>query len=649
MDASVSVADVTVNCGILHVGADISLIATNSLSLSGAGSILHLEGGTITSASYTQVVGAFLRGYGTIDAESSTIFGDVVPGKVFLDSTCDQECQDGFSNSVPEVGRFEFIGGRNTFNGATLWLKALDDGSVDVLYFASPLIFSGAQTQIWTDFSSSLSGISVEPIVSPNGIIVETDTPAVNQRTEYYPWHTTCQDACYQRMLSEVPPPPPCPACDADPCGLDENGKQCPLNCDMCEWQYPTDDSRYCQCPNTATECSLCAYESPDPRFCECYPGDASCSNRKMSTQPLLRRQHHRRLHAQKSEIHHRFCILPGPPTPGETGSGTSDFCPEGSGGALSFTIGTGSSCSLAAPAGCSVECGSNGQCNSFSGTCICNDGWQGDFCDVPKCDTTCGGDVQGACEFLPGASAPECVCISPYSGSDCSQVICSPVCLNSGTCIVGGEGTAICSCTSGFEGTDCSTVVAAGSCPSCGSHGTCGGAANGYQCICDNGWDGTQCEVPRCPGYVAGVASNCNGNGQCLALNGATTPSCTCVAGWEGEDCSTPACFSDRCKNGGTCSVTNGKLQCSCPSGWAGSTCTLAVSPSATGSDGLPRNTQIAIGVGVSVAGLAIIAIVVVILVSTARKRRMWADVRGRVAAINNPHAQFGNSNSTE
>lgn len=37
----------------------------------------------------------------------------------------------------------------------------------------------------------------------------------------------------------------------------------------------------------------------------------------------------------------------------------------------------------------------------------------------------------------------------------------------------------------------------------------------------------------------------------------------CTCPSGYSGKDCTIDPCSSQPCKNGGTCSVSNGNFFC--------------------------------------------------------------------------------------
>ncbi len=55
------------------------------------------------------------------------------------------------------------------------------------------------------------------------------------------------------------------------------------------------------------------------------------------------------------------------------------------------------------------------------------------------------------------------CVCLSGFSGRDCSLFDCSSsVCENKGECAIASDGFGICKCASGFTGFDCSTPVSA-------------------------------------------------------------------------------------------------------------------------------------------------------------------------------------------
>lgn len=106
--------------------------------------------------------------------------------------------------------------------------------------------------------------------------------------------------------------------------------------------------------------------------------------------------------------------------------------------------------------AGCSekcddVNCLNGGACND--GTCVCPDGFRGEFCQTvdPCADITCqngGTCLDGTCDCPDGFSGEFC-----ETEELCAQVVCE----NGGTCVNGD-----CDCTEPYTGTNCQTEVRA-------------------------------------------------------------------------------------------------------------------------------------------------------------------------------------------
>ncbi|MBQ7412843.1 MAG: hypothetical protein IJV07_01020 [Alphaproteobacteria bacterium] len=98
------------------------------------------------------------------------------------------------------------------------------------------------------------------------------------------------------------------------------------------------------------------------------------------------------------------------------------------------------------------VDCGFHGNCDSNTGTCICETGWSGTYCteqeDVtPSCDDVDCGD-HGTC------NAGACICADGWSGSTCN--IAPDACYNVSCGAHGSCSNGTCSCRDGFSGTNC-------------------------------------------------------------------------------------------------------------------------------------------------------------------------------------------------
>uniref|UniRef100_A0A672HWZ9 Zmp:0000000846 n=1 Tax=Salarias fasciatus TaxID=181472 RepID=A0A672HWZ9_SALFA len=144
---------------------------------------------------------------------------------------------------------------------------------------------------------------------------------------------------------------------------------------------------------------------------------------------------------------------------------------------------------------------------------------------DQCKTDGTCCSNAQVALQLALFTSCSHgrcddgyCICEEPWTGFDCSELICPKDCYDRGRC---ENGT--CHCEDGFTGEDydCSEL----SCPNnCLSRGRC---VNG-QCVCEEGLAGEDCSIRTCP-------SSCYGRGECVDGR------CVCHTGFTGRDCVSP------------------------------------------------------------------------------------------------------------
>lgn len=194
-----------------------------------------------------------------------------------------------------------------------------------------------------------------------------------------------------------------------------------------------------------------------------------------------------------------------------------------------------------------SGTCNTNPLDNVTDGTCVCNEGVTGTFCDTSGCGSEC--LVHGTC-ITTAPSTFECVCGTGYIGSNCEQICGSVLCSGQGTCANGSSG---CTCDIGFQGLVCGEPAVCS--PPCDAlHGTCNAIAN--ECICESGYVATTCNMPC--GDV-----HCSGFGNCST----PTSGCTCDMRHGGADCSETLC------NGHGYKVTP-VSSCTCDSGYVGAQC---------------------------------------------------------------------------
>lgn len=152
------------------------------------------------------------------------------------------------------------------------------------------------------------------------------------------------------------------------------------------------------------------------------------------------------------------------------------------------------------------TQCG-NGQCNTASNQCVCNNCWMPDGTGACNVQQTCSGN--GICN--PADS--KCYCNNKcISGLTCATV---ETCNNHGNC---DTNTGSCNCFPGFGNkTKCAECDGCHQDPTngcsvitdhCGMHGTCAVYPDGTKkgCNCDAGWLGVSCTTQ---------ASDNSGNGN--------------------------------------------------------------------------------------------------------------------------------------
>ncbi len=251
--------------------------------------------------------------------------------------------------------------------------------------------------------------------------------------------------------------------------------------------------------------------------------------------------------------------------------------CYTGSGGEMRYS---GLDCNTPICSGIHA-CAANGTCTAPD-HCTCNAGYGGLTCAVPDCTSLGNCNSHGTC------TAPnQCNCLNVWAPPDCvtpictpvcspnevcyavnltatgCKSLCSPLCINGGSCLANGQ----CNCTSGWTGVSCAQAV----CPLSGcGHGVC---SYPFSCECFDGWTSANCSQPIC---AESDGVNCV-NGRCVAPN-----QCACDAGWSDTNCTTAICnrlgittVTPGCQFGGRCYAPD---RCNCTTGYEGQFCDAAI-----------------------------------------------------------------------
>jgi hypothetical protein len=217
-----------------------------------------------------------------------------------------------------------------------------------------------------------------------------------------------------------------------------------------------------------------------------------------------------------------------------------------------------------------------NGTCvngeNTFS--CVCNDGYSGDYCEMDVDDCIGVVCLNGAlCQDLVGDF--ECTCPPTYFGKLCGSLddVCAANdCVNGAECFSDDESAAeySCECLDGYIGDSCSTDIDECAIDPCLNGATCENLVGSFNCSCVDGWEGDQCE--RNPNDCL-VTEPCKNGASCKDLIGRFE--CACALGWSGADCTVDVdeCLSFPCENGGTCAqgLDSGSFECTCVEGFQG------------------------------------------------------------------------------
>uniref|UniRef100_T1GJ08 EGF-like domain-containing protein n=1 Tax=Megaselia scalaris TaxID=36166 RepID=T1GJ08_MEGSC len=216
-----------------------------------------------------------------------------------------------------------------------------------------------------------------------------------------------------------------------------------------------------------------------------------------------------------------------------------------------------------------------------------CKPGWKGALCDECETHPSC---LRGYCT-LPGT----CICNEGWGGQFCNQdlIYCThhKPCKNNGTCFNTGEGYYTCKCEPGYFGDNCENEITTCMDNPCANNGKCIDeiSKNTYRCECPPGWKGKNCQQQ----IITCSEKPCMNNGKCLPRNNGFHCDCTqgfggqtsrnstggyrcdCIGDYIGDRCELyDLCATNPCENGGTCLLKGNQFQCKCKPGFIGSMC---------------------------------------------------------------------------
>jgi len=136
------------------------------------------------------------------------------------------------------------------------------------------------------------------------------------------------------------------------------------------------------------------------------------------------------------------------------------------------------------------TPCLNGGRCEGAR--CMCPAGTSGYHCEAKGCPAGC--SMHGVCNTTSGA----CACDGGWEGAGCERE--SHSCSDHGVYNASLDGPSKCKCDSGWEGPGCGKL----SCPfDCSGIGTCVGSGTATGCLCPLGFTGRGCEVRPAPGRV--------------------------------------------------------------------------------------------------------------------------------------------------
>ena len=233
-------------------------------------------------------------------------------------------------------------------------------------------------------------------------------------------------------------------------------------------------------------------------------------------------------------------------------------------------------------------ECHGHGTVYGY-GTCICEEGFSGDYCENEEPGIPCGVDLGSGMKsgyMMYENETAYCQCVNGYTGSDCKTPPsktcsngswnysqggdnpmcecdwshCGPNCSGQGANkFMAGINTCV-SCSNGYTGENCTTPPT----ENCNTSNRAWKYIDKYtvQCVCRND-HASRCG-PDCNGY--GTNSNENGVDSCL----------NCRDGYTGENCTIPP--TQNCSYPKAWYYTDkNTVVCACRQGYVGSSCKIA------------------------------------------------------------------------
>merc|ERR1719262_718552 len=141
--------------------------------------------------------------------------------------------------------------------------------------------------------------------------------------------------------------------------------------------------------------------------------------------------------------------------------------------------------------------------------------------------------------------------------------------CKNGGTC-TNRDGSYSCKCQDGWTGINCNQDINECDSGPCKNGGTCTNSDGSYSCSCQDGWKGNNCNQGTDTDTCMDKDDNCGDLKKYVFCKGDHEEymSKKCA-----KSCGTCADIdefnSGPCKNGGTCTNSDGSYSCSCQDGW--------------------------------------------------------------------------------
>jgi hypothetical protein len=220
--------------------------------------------------------------------------------------------------------------------------------------------------------------------------------------------------------------------------------------------------------------------------------------------------------------------------------------------------------------------CTNHGVCNTDTGSCVCNAGYDGLDCSS-ACGTVLVGTHRVTCAGNGACKNDRCVCLFGYWGDLCDKTCpggANNPCSDRGTCNVT---TGACQCDTGIAGESCQIECQGSKETPCSNHGQC--SVTDGSCACDVRFAGDACEACSY-GFGGGDCTV-----RCADQFASTGYDCTCGDHHGGVDCSLrcPGIGSDAgvCSDAGACqSGVSSDGTCTCNTNYYDADCSVLCSP---------------------------------------------------------------------